>query len=151
MRVTEDHLTALKKLCGNSGLRFRETLKLEKDDFNFKKKTILINSPLTKQTRYATILPSDIKWFKTWFKTFNGRLFPLTDLTLLRHLRINNIKPAQLRQDLARRMLLLNYDEYVIYMKLGRVISNPRIDTKKVFKKLIKLESQPHENVEVKN
>ena len=143
MRVTLNHDTAMYKLLRYCGIRYSDILNLEQSDFNLNKKMIKVVSRKTNKTRYATIRPFDIDFFKLWFKTFKGKLFPFSLLQMRLHMKKFGGTHA-LRKELANELQNMNWDDNLIRIKLGLFIEDPdnEIDKTALFKKIQELESQ---------
>ena len=131
------------KLIRNSGIRYSDILNLEQSHFNLNQKRIKVISRKTNKTRYATIRPFDVSFFRLWFKTFKGKLFPFSLSTMHLHMKKFGV-PFQLRKDLANELQNMNLDKNLIRIKLGLFIDDPdnQIDKTVLFKKLQEIESQ---------
>jgi len=146
-KFTPHHLTAIIKLCGNSGVRLRDALALEKRNFKLNKKIIYLKSNKFKNYNWrATILPKDVLWFKEWFKTFSGKLFPFEEQTVLYHLREQEgfYGTHDLRKQLVKKMMKKGATINMIHMKLGHLLDDKdhEIDENKLFKHLQAFEAK---------
>ena len=143
MNVTENHITALYKLLRHSGLRFRQAISLKQSDFDLNKKIIENSNMKFNKTYRFTIYPEDVSFFKIWFKTFKGELFPFTPITLILHMRKFGGSHA-LRKELADSYNKLGLEYDLLCLKLGLHIEDPdhELDMAKMFKQLQKWELQ---------
>ena len=136
--MKDDDVTALVKLVSHCGIRLKDAMNLEKENFDLTQKTILFRQrgKMNDKLRKTTIRPDDIDWFRGWLQNLSHTLFPFSSRTIYFYIHKIIKSPHSLRKGLWDEMRSLDAKDNIVAVKMGHYVDVDPDEKTELFIKL---------------